>query len=85
MPSRPTSATVASQVPSAVFAHRGMNIFAPGTRSALSPGIKFTTVASAGTTIVFSPSLYYLDLGDSLEDASVHCDGHVNFSAELAA
>jgi enoyl-[acyl-carrier protein] reductase I len=35
-----------------------MNIFAPGTRSALSPGIKFTTVASEGTTIVFSPSTF---------------------------
>jgi hypothetical protein len=27
MPSRPTSATVASQVPSALFSHLGMNIF----------------------------------------------------------
>ena len=59
MPSRPINVTVASQIPSALFSHRGINIFAPGTRSTLSPGIKFTIVASEGTTIVFSPSLYF--------------------------
>jgi hypothetical protein len=58
-PSRPTSATVASMVPLALFAHAGMNILAPGFRSAFSPGIKLTTIASDGTTIVFSPSLYF--------------------------
>src|SRR6516162_7044427 len=59
MPSRPTRATVASHVPSALFSHLGMKILAPGFRSSRSPGIKFTTVASEGTTIVFSPSLYF--------------------------
>src|SRR5262249_35106717 len=59
IPSRPTRATVASQVPSARFSHLGMNILAPGFRSPRSPGIRFTMVASDGTTIVFSPSLYF--------------------------
>src|SRR5580700_6557033 len=59
IPSRPTSTTAASQVPSEVFAHAGTNTLAPGFRSALSPGIKLTTIASDGMTIVFSPSLYF--------------------------
>src|SRR6478736_3997242 len=57
IPSRPTSATAASQVPSAFFAQAGMKIFAPGFGSAFSPGIKLTTTTSDGTTIVCSPSL----------------------------
>lgn len=57
MPSRPTSTTAASQVPSAFFAHAGMKIFAPVFRSAFSPGIKLTTTTSAGTTMICSPSL----------------------------
>jgi heme-degrading monooxygenase HmoA len=38
-------------VPLALFAHAGINILAPGFRSALSPGIKLTTTASDGTAI----------------------------------
>jgi hypothetical protein len=45
IPSRPTSATAASQVPSAFFAQAGMKIFAPGFRLAFSPGIKFRACA----------------------------------------
>ena len=38
IPSRPTSTTAASQLPSACLAHAGMKILVPGFKSALSPG-----------------------------------------------
>src|SRR5262252_4691592 len=36
-----------------------MKIFTPGLRSLLSPGVKATITASVGTTIFFSPALYF--------------------------
>jgi hypothetical protein len=59
IPSRPTTTTVASQVPSACFSQRGIKTCAPAFKSALSPGTRLTITASVGTTIVFLAFLVF--------------------------